>query len=84
MYCAIYRSPRKADTYLYLVGKDRFDVVPKGLMKPFGAPQLVMELTLHPARKLAQADTRQVLTALLERGWFLQMPRQDVANTQPL
>ncbi|HXH02699.1 MAG TPA: YcgL domain-containing protein [Candidatus Competibacteraceae bacterium] len=80
MYCAVYRSSKKPDTYLYLAEKDRFDCLPQPLRQAFGQPTLVLELTLSPARRLAQEDVRAVLVALLARGWFLQLPRQDVGE----
>lgn len=77
MHCVVYRSSRKTDTYLYLVQKDRFDLVPEPLRRMFGPASLVMELALRPERPLAREDVRQVMAALLARGWFLQMPRQE-------
>jgi len=77
MYCAVYKSSKKAETYLYLAQRDGFHVVPEALRTAFGQAQLVLEMGLVPTRKLAQEDTCEVLRALLSRGWFLQMPRQD-------
>lgn len=77
MQCAIYKSCKKQDTYLYLAGKDDFSRVPEALLKLLGAPVHVMDLDLSPERKLAQEDTAEVLHNLQERGWHLQMPRQD-------
>lgn len=74
MLCAIYKSPRKRDTYLYLNKRDAFDVIPKALSEMFGQPQFVMMLQLTEAKKLANADTSKVLTALAEQGFYLQLP----------
>ncbi|MFO1371768.1 MAG: YcgL domain-containing protein [Candidatus Competibacteraceae bacterium] len=78
MQCAIYKSHKKQDTYLYLSTKDDFSCIPAALLKLLGEPIHVMDLNLSPERKLAQEDTQDVLRNLRERGWHLQMPRQDV------
>ena len=77
MQCAIYKSRKKQDTYLYLTDKDDFSRVPEPLLKLIGQLANVMDLELSPERKLAQEDTAEVLRNLRERGWHLQMPRQD-------
>jgi uncharacterized protein YcgL (UPF0745 family) len=77
MQCAIYKSRKKQDTYLYLTAKDDFSRIPEPLLKLIGEPIHVMDLDLSPERKLAQEDAAEVLRNLHERGWHLQMPRQD-------
>lgn len=77
MQCAIYKSRKKQDTYLYLAARDDFSRVPEPLLKLIGQPVHVMDLELSPERKLAQEDAAEVLRNLQERGWHLQMPRQD-------
>ena len=37
-------------------------------------PEPVMLLQLAPGRKLARADAQQVLAAIEEQGFYLQMP----------
>lgn len=77
MQCAIYKSLKKQDTYLYMASKDDFSKVPESLLKLLGTPIYVMDLDLSPERKLAQEDAAEVLRNLQERGWHLQMPRQE-------
>jgi len=77
MRCAIYRSPKKPDTYLYVAAKDDFSRIPETLLKMLGEPVHVMDLELDPERRLAQENVGEVLYNLRERGWHLQMPRQD-------
>ena len=77
MQCAIYKSQKKQDTYLYLAAKDDFSHIPEALLKLLGEPVHVMDLDLHPERRLAQEDVVEVLRNLEERGWHLQMPRRD-------
>ncbi|PSW18738.1 YcgL domain-containing protein [Photobacterium sanctipauli] len=74
MLCAIYKSPKKDSTYLYINKKDDFSAVPESLMKTFGTPQFVMVLKLEGERKLAQADIEKVKAALADTGYYLQVP----------
>ena len=74
MFCAIYRSTLRDDTYLYVEKKDDFSRVPEALMKSFGRPQLAMLLPLDGRKKLANADLEKVKTMLSEQGYYLQMP----------
>jgi hypothetical protein len=77
MQCTIYKSRRKVDTYLYITAGDDFSRIPEALLKLIGEPEHVMDLELHPERKLAREDTAEVLHNLAERGWHLQMPRRE-------
>ena len=74
IHCAVYRSPRKADSYLYITQENEFSSVPPQLMAVFGTPELVMTIELTPERRLAQADVNEVISALQERGYYLQLP----------
>ncbi len=77
MFCAIYKSLKKYDTYLYVAAKDDFSRVPESLMRLLGQPVHVMDLKLSPERKLAQEDVAEVMKNLQEQGWHLQMPRKE-------
>ena len=77
MHCSIYRSRRKADTYLYCAAKDDFSAVPKALLEQLGALDHALDLELSPERKLAREDVHAVLAALAGRGWYLQMPQRE-------
>ncbi len=72
--CWIYRSPRKDEMYLYLSKEDDFASVPEPLLKRFGPPAKVMELTLTPQRTLAREDIAKVMQNLQTQGFHLQMP----------
>lgn len=74
MLCAIYRSPRKEATYLYVRQRDDFSAVPPLLLQTFGQPQLFTVLNLAGREQLAQADIEKVRQALSEQGFYLQLP----------
>lgn len=74
MPCWVYRSSRKEEMFLYLSTEDGFDRVPQPLLKAFGRPTLVIQLELHPQRKLAREDVHKVMANLRLQGFHLQMP----------
>jgi hypothetical protein len=74
MLCTIYKSARKAQTYLFINKRDDFTDVPEPLMKTFGTPQLVTILNLATKDKLAMADIDKVKANLKEQGFYLQLP----------
>lgn len=74
MLCAIYRSSKKDQTYLYIENKDDFSRVPEELMTAFGPPIFVMLLALGKRKQLASADIEQVKHLLTEQGFYLQVP----------
>ncbi|MCL1143068.1 YcgL domain-containing protein [Shewanella gaetbuli] len=74
MICAVYKSSRKADTYLFVKKRDVFDDVPEPLMAMFGAPKLVMLVPLSKRDSLAMADIEKVKQQLDEKGYYLQLP----------
>ncbi|NQZ25001.1 MAG: YcgL domain-containing protein [Colwellia sp.] len=83
MLCAIYKSARKAQTYIFVKTRDDFSSVPDGLMKTFGTPQLVTLVNLATKNKLAMADLEKVKANLDETGFYLQLPppQEDLLKT---
>ncbi|GAA5187390.1 YcgL domain-containing protein [Ferrimonas gelatinilytica] len=74
MICAVYKSTRKADTYLYVNRRDDFSAVPESLMAIFGSPKFVMVLPLAKLTHLGQSDLAKVKAALADQGFYLQLP----------
>lgn len=72
--CEIYRGSRREEMYLYIDKSRGLDEVPKVLLDQFGDLSLVMTLLLLPDRKLARVDVGDVLAAIHEQGFYLQMP----------
>ena len=72
--CRIYRSEKKTDTYLYLEESLEFADIPEQLQNSFGEPHFVMRLELDSEFKLAHVYTQNVLDALEEHGFYLQLP----------
>ncbi|QYJ77483.1 YcgL domain-containing protein [Shewanella acanthi] len=78
MLCAVYKSSRKADTYLFVNKRDCFDDVPEALMQVFGVPQLVMVFPIAKRESLGIADIVKVRAALEDQGYYLQIPPPQV------
>ncbi len=74
MRCHVYKSLRRADTYLYLAARDDFAPLPDALREGLGGLQWVMELELAPGRRLAREDAEVVRANLARCGFHLQMP----------
>ncbi|MDT0604565.1 YcgL domain-containing protein [Thalassotalea castellviae] len=74
MLCVIYKSPKKAQTYLFIKQRDKFEDVPEALMAMFGTPTLVTIINLDNKDKLALADINKVRENLNNQGFYLQLP----------
>ncbi len=74
MLCAVYKSPRRAETYLYVNKRDDFSSVPEALLTQFGTPQLVTLINLNNRTKMGFADLEKLKAALSESGFYLQLP----------
>ncbi len=73
----VYKTRRKPDMYLYVDFADDLGRVPESLLAQFGTPELALSLSLTPDKKLARAEASDVLEAIVEAGYFLQMPPTD-------
>jgi len=74
MLCAVYKSPKKAQTYLFVEKRDDFSRVPDPLLNTFGKPELVTLVNLASKEKLAFADIDKVKSELVDNGFYLQLP----------
>ena len=74
MQAYVYKSLRKADTYVYLGARDDFARLPEPLRTQLGSLQFVLELALTPERRLAREDAAVVRENLVLRGFHLQFP----------
>ena len=72
--CTAWRSKALPDTYLMVAEGRGLDAVPDALLARFTHPEPVTSFLLDRERKLANADAEAVLTAIAERGYYLQLP----------
>lgn len=94
---AVYRSSRHELMYLYLPAlklnseqeqeaqADHADlsVLPEVLLQRFGTPQFSFSFELTPKRVLATTDAVTVHSAIVDQGFYLQMPPRVVAAETP-
>lgn len=80
--CNVYKSDIKADTYLYLKAGFDQDDLPEALILLLGELTQFLSLALKPDSKLAQANIGDVLNALREQGYYLQMPPGEISIKQ--
>jgi|GEM_PF-600140 len=83
MHAYVYKSQRKADTYVYLAERDNFDTLPEPLRRQLGPLQFVLELVLTPQRRLAREDPAVVRRHLATRGYHLQLARIERNDRGP-
>lgn len=80
MQAFVYKSLRKADTYVYLAGRDDFGRIPDPIRAELGKLRFVLEVALTPGRKLAREDADVVRANLVSHGFHLQMPPRSDAD----
>ena len=74
MLAFVYKSLKKADTYVYLAARDDFARLPEPLRTQLGALQFVLDVDLAPGRTLARENPDVVRANLASRGFHLQFP----------
>ena len=74
MLCQVFRSPKRDEMYLYVEKSTGLEQVPAPLLHQFGEPESVMMVMLDGQRKLARVDATEVVAAIEEQGYYLQMP----------
>ena len=74
MQAYVYKSLKKADTYVYLAARDDFTRLPEPLRTQLGTLEFVLDVALTPGRKLAREDIAVVRDHLVLRGFHLQFP----------
>ncbi len=72
--CAVYRSRRNSDTYLYVDHAEDRRRVPQQLLHELGGVERAMTLVLTPDRRLARVSAAEVLQAIADSGYYLQLP----------
>ncbi len=76
-FVSVFRSSKKSDTYIFVRRDHDWEELPESLRNIFGQPVHAMDLVLTPDRKLARTTGQQVLEALEEKGFHLQMPEEQ-------
>lgn len=83
MQAYVYKSLRKADTFVYLAVRDDFARLPEPLRSQLGPLAFVLDVTLTPERQLAREDVAVVRQNLSTRGFHIQFPPQPELHERP-
>ena len=70
----VYKSPKKADTYLYVPVDAELGDLPDLLQEQFSDAEPFLSFELTADRYLAQADPHKVMTSIQTQGFYLQFP----------
>lgn len=76
-FVSVFRSSAKEDTYLYVKRGQDWNELPESLREIFGQPVHALDLVLTPDRKLARTTGREVLEALRDKDYYLQLPEKS-------
>ena len=74
MKCFVYKSLRKAETYVFLKSPEAFDVLPGPIAEQLGTLAFIIEIELSSKRKLARENVDEVMVNLGVQGYHLQFP----------
>ena len=74
MHCSVYKSLRKAQTYVYVPFRSDLADLPEALQGLLGELEKVLDVALDSKRKLARVDASEVMRCIDEQGFFVQMP----------
>lgn len=74
MQAYVYKSRRKADTFVFLAARDDFTRLPEPVRAQLGELAFVLEVALTVERRLAQSDPDLVRANLAAHGFHVQFP----------
>lgn len=73
-FISIYKNLKKEGMYLYVSKENGLSKIPDALLSLFGTPTLVTYMLVTEDKKFAKFTAKDLLTALNEKGFYLQMP----------
>ena len=73
-----FKSPKKEELYLFVAQDKGLDDLPNELLVMFGEPKHVIDFELTEGRRLARANPEEVLIAIEQKGYFMQMPPNEM------
>ncbi|WP_024850280.1 YcgL domain-containing protein [Hydrogenovibrio kuenenii] len=73
-----FKSPKKEELYLYVLQETELEELPNELFVMFGEPVHVLDFELTAERKLPRADAKEILKAIEDKGYYMQMPPNEV------
>ena len=76
MHAYVYKSLKKADTYVYLAARDDFTRLPDPVRQQLGTLVFVLDVDIGPERRLVREDPAVVRGNLAARGFHLQLQQR--------
>lgn len=80
MECAVYKSLKKDETYVFIPATTPLSELPGELMNVLGQVEMVMTLKLTPEKKMARGTAAEVMKSINKQGFHLQMPENPQLN----
>ncbi len=80
MQAHVYKSQRKADTFVFLAARDDFGPLPAAVRAQLEPLEFVLEVALTPGRRLARTDADTLCVNLEAHGFHIQFPPPPVAD----
>jgi len=74
MHAFVYKSLKRADTYVYLAARDDFARLPEPLRTQVGSLAFVLDVDIGPERRLGRENPAVVRENLAARGFHVQFP----------
>lgn len=88
MQCYVYKGNKKEDHFLFMPQKLDTQNLPKELpvtlLEMLGELALVVDFDLVETRKLPNADVTEVIAALNDRGFYIQMPKDEMYDDEEI
>jgi uncharacterized protein YcgL (UPF0745 family) len=73
-----YKSSKKDQLFLIIPATTALNELPPELLVMFGDPKWVLNFEMTPTRKMGREDPQKVWDALQQKGYFIQLPPQEV------
>lgn len=78
MQVSAYKSLKKHELYIFIEKEKQLEDLPAEMLVIFGKLEHVIDFELTPEKKLAREDANQVLESIKTKGYFIQMPPEEV------
>ena len=82
--CAVYKSQKKDETYIFIPVSTPLSELPEKLLKLLGEAEMLMTLILTPDKKMARGTAKEIIESIKEQGFYLQMPIKAEIDMNPL
>ncbi|SFR64182.1 YcgL domain-containing protein [Thiomicrospira sp. ALE5] len=73
-----YKSSKKDELYIMVPQTTQLSDLPQELLVMFGEAKHVLDFEMTPTRKMGREDPTKVWDALQTKGYFIQLPPQEV------